>query len=223
MIAGFLAPGLGRLFYFQSIEKLGASITASIWSTFPLYTTVSAVFFLNEKLSSLNWLGLICMLIGVLFIERSSNPSKVKESWFSKKQLIIPIIGTLFMASSSVIRKFGLNLYHEPVLGTAIGYLSSLIIYLLYIGFNQSNETKTLIKNGVKKFWKAAVAVALTSVLIYYALSLEQVAIVTPVLQVNTLFTLLFAYFFLKKVERISLMTGISALTIFLGIILLGI
>ena len=221
-IAGMLAPGLGRLFYFTSIEKLGASITASVWATFPIYTTISAVLFLNETLSTLNWIGIICVIVGVLVIERSSKRPRTKSSWFSKKQFVIPIIGTLFMASASVIRKYGLNFYNEPILGTAIGYISSLTIYLLYIGVFQSKGIGAILKKDGKRFWKAAVAVAATSTLIYYALSLEQVAIVTPILQVNVLFTILFAYFFLKDVERISLMTGISALAIFFGILLLG-
>ena len=129
-VAGILAPGLGRLFYFAGIERLGASITASVWATFPLYTTLSAVFFLDETLSMVNWMGIVLIVGGVFILERNSKNQKAESLSFSKRQLIIPIIGTLFMASASVLRKYGLNFYNEPILGTAIGYGSSLIIYL---------------------------------------------------------------------------------------------
>lgn len=220
-IAGMLAPGLGRLFYFKGIETVGASVTLSIWATFPLYTTIAAVLMLNETLSFLNWIGVISIVLGALFIERSSRTPGKDGKRFPKKILIIPIIGTLFMASSSIIRKYGLNLYSEPILGTAIGYASSLLVCLLFIGFTKSNRTGLNLKREIMLFWKAGVAVAISSFLIYLAISLERVAIVTPLLQVCALFTILFAYLFLKDVERISVKLVLSTFIVIIGVLLI--
>ena len=92
----------------------------------------------------------------------------------------------------------------------------------MYLNFFQSKKIGEILRTDLRRFWKAAIAIAATSTLIYYALSFEQVAVVTPILQVNALFTLLFAYFFLKDVEKISVMIGISAVIIFIGIVLVG-
>jgi drug/metabolite transporter (DMT)-like permease len=54
----------------------------------------------------------------------------------------------------------------------------------------------------------------------FYALSYEAVAIVTPLLSIEPLFVVLFAYFYLREVERVSLKLATSIVLIVLGVAL---
>jgi len=110
-VAGVLAPGVARLFYFKGMETASISANASIFATYPLYTSVIAVLLLGETLTALNWLGLFCILSGVISVGRSLNGAKTNRKQTSKKGMIIPVLDSLAIASSQIVRKEGLNIY----------------------------------------------------------------------------------------------------------------
>ena len=73
IIAGILAPGMARLFYYKGMRIVGVSINSTIFATYPLYSSILAVLLLNESLALENWIGIICIMGGILFIERGSG------------------------------------------------------------------------------------------------------------------------------------------------------
>ena len=68
LVAGLLAPGIARLFYFKGMETAGISANASIFATSPIYTTITAIMLLGETLTAENWMGLACIITGVIFV-----------------------------------------------------------------------------------------------------------------------------------------------------------
>lgn len=223
IIAGLLAPGVARLFYFKGMETAGMSANASIFSTYPLYTSIAATLLLGEALTTENWIGLICIIVGVIFIGRNINNGGTQTTSTTKKGIIIAFIGSLAMAFSQILRKEGLNIYNEPLLGVAAGYTTSLIVYLLVIRLSRNNETPPFSLNDVRNFWKPGVGIAAGWLLAFVALSQEMVSIVAPILQTELLFILFFAYIFLRKQEKVSLKLAASAILIVAGVILVSI
>jgi uncharacterized membrane protein len=220
IIAGLLAPGVARLFYFKGMETAGMSANASIFSTYPLYTSIIATLLLGEMLSIENWTGLICIIVGVIFIGRNINNSDSKTTNATKKGIFIAFLGSLAMAFSQIVRKEGLNIYNEPLLGVAAGYTTSLIVYLLVIRFSRNTKTPRFSFNDVRNFWKPGVGIATGWLLAFVALSQEMVSIVAPILQTELLFILFFAYVFLRKQEKVSLKLAAGAILIVAGVIL---
>ena len=222
-LAGLLAPGVARLFYFKGMETAGISANASIFSAYPLYTSIIATLLLGEVLTTENWIGLICIIVGVIFIGRSINNGDAQTKNTTKRGLIVPILGSLAMAFSQIVRKEGLNIYNEPLLGVAAGYTTSLILYLLVLRFSRNTETPSFSLNDVRNFWKPGVGIATGWLLAFVALSQEMVSIVAPLLQTELLFILFFAYIFLRKQEKVSLKLAASAILIVVGVILVSI
>jgi len=222
-LAGLLAPGVARLFYFKGMETAGISANASIFSAYPLYTSIIATLLLGEMLTTENWIGLICIIVGVIFIGRSINNGDAQTKNTTKRGLIVPILGSLAMAFSQIVRKEGLNIYNEPLLGVAAGYTTSLILYLLVLRFSRNTETPSFSLNDVRNFWKPGVGIATGWLLAFVALSQEMVSIVAPLLQTELLFILFFAYIFLRKQEKVSLKLAASAILIVVGVILVSI
>jgi DME family drug/metabolite transporter len=223
VVAGLLAPGIARLFYFKGMETAGISANASIFATYPLYTSIIAILLLGEKLTTENWIGLTCIIVGVIFVGRNIANIDGSLRNGSKKGLIIPILGSLAFAFSQIVRKEGLNIYNQPLLGVAAGYTTALIVYILIIKLSKNTETRRFSRQDLSIFSKPGVGIAAGWLLSFLALSQEMVSIVAPVLQTELLFILLFTYIFLRKIEKYSLKLVASAILIIIGVILISI
>ena len=223
VFAGLLAPGIARLFYFKGMETAGISANASIFATYPLYTSITAILLLGETLTAENWIGLACIIAGVIFVGRTINNGDTQTKSTTKKGLIVPILGSLAIAFSQIVRKEGLNIYNQPLLGVAVGYSTSLIVYLLLLFFSDGARASRFSCKDLQMFWKPGVGIAAGWLLSFLALSQEMVSIVAPILQTELLFILFFAYIFLRKLEKFSFKLIASALLIVAGVILISI
>jgi DME family drug/metabolite transporter len=221
VVAGLLAPGIARLFYVKGVETVGISANASIFATYPIYTSIIAILLLGETLTIENWVGLACTIAGVIFVGRTLNNKSHKMT--TKKASVVPIVGSLALAFSQIIRKDGLNLYNEPLLGVALGYTTALIVYILVAMFSRNSNITAFSRQDLKLFWKPGVGIAAGWLLSFLALSKEMVSIVTTILQTELLFILLFSYLFLRQLEKLSLKLAASAALIVIGVILISI
>jgi drug/metabolite transporter (DMT)-like permease len=223
VIAGLLAPGVARLFYFKGMETAGMSANASIFSAYPLYTSIIATLLLGEMLTTENWIGLVCIIVGVIFIGRNINNGGAKNKNTTKKGILISILGSLAIAFSQIVRKEGLNIYNEPLIGVAAGYTMSLIVYLIVLMLSRNTQPPRFALNDIRNFWKPGVGIAAGWLLSFVALSQEMVSIVATILQTELLFIIFFAYIFLRKQEKVSLKLAASAILIVAGVILVSI
>ncbi|UCC57918.1 MAG: DMT family transporter [Candidatus Bathyarchaeum sp.] len=223
VLAGLFAPGIARLFYFKGMKTAGVSANSSIFATHPLFTSIIAILFLGEILSDENWIGIIFIVAGAIFIARNINNSSTQAKYTSKTGFIVPVFGSLALASSQIVRKEGLNIFNQPLLGATIGYSTSLIVYLIVIAFSKDSRTRNYSRKDIQMFWKPGIGIATGWLLSFLALSQEKVSIVVPILQIELLFIILFAFIFLRKLENFSVKLIASALLIIAGVILLSI
>jgi len=223
VLAGTLAPAIARLFYFKGMQTAGISTNATIFATYSLYTTFIAVLFLGETLSPENWAGMLCILFGVIFVGKNLNNGNPKIVNTSKKGLIVPIVGSLSIGVSQIVRKEALNLYSQPLLGVAVGYAMSLVVYLAILFFSKDQNRPNYTPDVMKKFWKPGVGIAAGWLFSFLALNQAMVSIVTPLLQTELLFILLLGYIFLRKIEKFTPKLVASALLVVAGVILISI
>ena len=217
-VGGIMTPGLVRLFYYSGLKKLGPSVNSSIFSVYPIYSSLLAVFFLSEFLTLENWIGVIAVAIGVIFVEmnsRENNGNKsVLRSWF------FPLLGGLTLGISAIIRKTALNLFNAPVFGIAVAYSFSFLPYILILAFHKPTRSSISLKRDMRLFWVAGVGQALAWIFSFYALSLETVSVVTPLLSIEPLFVGVFAYLYLREQEHLSLKLVGSIILTVLGVVL---
>jgi drug/metabolite transporter (DMT)-like permease len=223
VFAGLLAPGMARLFYFKGMETAGVSANSSIFATYPLFASIIAILLLGEVLSAENWIGLLCIVVGVIFIGRYINNDNTQTNGASRKGVVVSTLGAFALASGQIVRKEGINIYNQPLLGTAIGYSTSLMVYLVIMGLSGETRSRKYSRKDLQMFWKPGIGIAVGWLLSFFALSQEMVSIVVPILQVELLFILLFAYIFLRKLEKFSFKVVASAFLIITGVIVLSI
>jgi len=140
-----------------------------------------------------------------------------------RKGFALPLFASLTFSFSQIIRKHGLNIYNEPLLGAAIGYSSALLLYSLLLVFSNTARGSKFSGEDLRLFWIPGVGISFAWLLSFLALGQEMVSIVAPILQMEHLFILFFVYIFLRKIEHIFFKLIISALLVVMGVILVSI
>ncbi len=218
-LSGVLTPGIVRLLYYKGMEKLGAPVNSSLYATYPLYTALLAHLFLSEILMPGNWAGILLVFLSGILIEWSSRENHV-EGKHRRWNLLFPLVGGLTLGVGSIMRKFALDLFNAPVLGVAVAYTFSLVPFLMIFLASKPIRERVSLKKDLRLFWAAGIGQAVTWILSFYALSYSEVSIVTPLLSTEPVFIAIFAYFYLKKIERVSAKLLVSIILTVLGIVL---
>ena len=109
-LSGILTPGFVRLLYYQGMKKLGAPVNSSLFSIYPLYTSLLAVLFLSEILAPGNWAGILMVFLGGILVEWSSREATTQNK-HSRIDLIYPVLGGVALGVGSIFRKSALNLF----------------------------------------------------------------------------------------------------------------
>ena len=72
----------------------------------------------------------------------------------------------------------------------------------------------------MRLFWAAGIGQAITWMLGFYALSNAEVSVVIPILSTEPVFVAIFAYLYLKKIEKVSAKLVVSIILTVIGVIL---
>lgn len=219
LLAGFLQPGLTRLLYFKGMERVGASVNASIFASNPIFSSLIAAIILGERLTLGAWIGIVCVVCGAVIIQAAMHGDRVRLGG-NIRGLAYPFLASILVGFSYVIRKEGLNVCDTPIMGVAIGYTATFILYISILPLLRVKASAILGKQSFKLFWKSGVGLCIGHLLSFYALRYGSVSTVTPLIQMEPLFILLLIRYYLKGIEEIPFKLVIGAIVIILGAIL---
>lgn len=212
-LAGVCAPGLGRLFSFVALQKIGVSRAALIYATEPLLTVVAARFFLGEALTLQILLGTILIILGVMNLSREDRDQR---PW-RPRDLIFPALATVFYGASSVIRKAALDVLPDPLLGATV---NSLAASALLVGFTslRGGRGHFKMKKTAAYFYAASGIAAATAILFaYIALDHGEVVVVSPLMSTRPLFAILLSFLFLRDIEKLGWRVVAGGMLVVLG------
>ena len=221
-MGGILSPGLVRLLYYHGMSKLGAPVNSSIYCIYPLYSTLIALVWLDEVLTVWSAVGIACILLGIVAMELNNyhRNSRGRAEW---RNIVFPVLGGVTFGVSTVIRKVALDLWNVPVLGVAVGYTFALLPYAFLLLSAVPVRRQLRLRQDFRWFWIVGITQAITWILAFYALSFEEVSITIPLMSVEPLFVVAFAYLYLKRIENVThQLLGSVLLTVF-GVVLVTI
>lgn len=220
ILAGIFAPALVRWLYFVSLDRLGASISASISSTGPAFTAILAIIFLKEKLTVSISLGIVLIITGIIIMQRSLDTDgdfRVQR----KKDLIFPLLSAIFLGMALVLRKMGLNILDVPLFGVTVGFLTSLVFYsILFLMSKSMRNSVSMNRNDLLFLCAAGVSITIGWLTLFYALSLGDVIIVAPLANLQPVMVVGLSYLFLKDIEKITPKMIAGILLLFIGVLL---
>jgi len=199
IVAGAFAAILGRTLNYLSIDRLGVPISTSLTGTNPIFALIIAVLFLGEKISAIKALGTVLVVVGIALMSGSKA-----ERQLSIKDLGTPLASAFFYACSSVVRKIGLNILPEPVLGSVIGALTSLIAYPILLRLMGRMGELGLDRKSLPWLIGGGIATSTAWITMFNATQMGSVSITSAIIGANPLFSLILSALLLKDVEKIT-------------------
>ncbi|MEN8991680.1 EamA family transporter [Avibacterium paragallinarum] len=202
VIAGLsqiLATILMVLLFKQKNYAIGVGLAKSE----AIFAAIVGVIFLSEHLSLFGWIGVLVGGIAVFLLSKGSQRQKL-----SLPTLCIGVgSGLSFAITSLLVREASLELSDLPTLHRAAWVLLSVIgfqcvIMLLYLSLF-SRKTLIAMWDRVGLTFRVSVCSFLASLGWFTAMSMQTVAIVKTLGQIEILFSLLISvYFFKEKLAR---------------------
>jgi len=215
-ISGIFALGIGRLLYFLAVGRLGVAVSSAIIGSNPLISTFLAIFFLGEKVVLATFIGVVLVVSGVYLL------SGVGDESFRSSALVIPILSATSYALSNVIRKAGLNIQPDPILGAQVGAAAGTMGFFLYLAVTGKLSEIKANRRSLGYFSASGLLSSLGWIALMMAMQRGTVAVVTTIVFSYPLFSLLLSWLFLRGQEDLSRNVVIGCVVIVVGVILVS-
>ena len=203
-LSGIIGIGISDTLFFASLNRIGANLTAILLCSYSPSVIILATFFLGERMSLLQLLGVALIISAVFMISRENEKSLV-----SRKNLMVGIVlgltAMFTMAGSIIIMKPVLD--ESPVVwATMIRTIGALLAISLVIGAHPQRTT-LLGEAKLPLNWKAMIPASIIgSYLAFMAwmggMKYAQVSVAAALNQMSTVFIFILGVIFLK--ERVT-------------------
>ena len=218
VLVGIFVPGVARFFMFKGMERLGASITSCLTNSTPLFATLFAMSFLQERPTVTNLLGTLSIVAGIIALSWKG----ATKTWRSR-DLLFPLTAAFLFAARDNMVRFGLLKIHSPLVGATIAATTSFAtMSLLYLFFEEKKPLQYSARKGFMLFAIAGFMNFLSYAFAYTALSMERVSLVSPLINGSSLFILPLSALFLKDVEKITPRKVVATALVIIGVFLIS-
>lgn len=214
---GLFVPGLTRMLNFRGIRTLGSSVTSTVINSTPVFAGLLAVIFLGERPGLLILSGIGSIVGGLTAISWGGG----RGSW-SRLELLYPLLAALLFAGKDVLARWGTGITGQPILAVAIASLTGTVEVYWILNWIQRDRFR--LPPPRVCFW-FAISGLFTSgsfVFQYVALFLENVSIVSPIVNTYSVFVLVLAPLLARGIERVTLRKAIGALLVAVGVVLIS-
>jgi len=214
----------GIRFYYLAIKKGEVSRVVSFLSLIPVFVLIFAFIFLNERLTLLNYFGIILIVFGSFFISLKKDHLKYKFS----AAFFVAIISALFFAFRDLFVKYATLQISIWSLLFWIGWGSGLTSLFLFIKYRPHIRKKA--RKGIKHLILGRSISSISLLIFLIAISMSFVSLVSALAKIQILFTFVAAsaltYFhphFIKEkiTPQIILQKSIAIITIVFGAFLI--
>ncbi|MGH2473202.1 MAG: DMT family transporter [Candidatus Limnocylindria bacterium] len=230
-LAGLFGAGIGRRWLYTAIDKIGAAPATALKNTAPLFTTALAIPLLGEHVGLVQWAAVLSIIGGITLVSWRGGQGA--------KQLVnIGVIAALGSALSYGIRplilKFGLIEANLPMTAVLVGAVSALAYAVVMSRpwrTRATPEGSGAIASGLAMatkrpaaFWffvGAGIAQSIGFLALTLGLATDDVSLVYPVTSTAPLFTLVFAWLFLRGTEAVTWRLALGVVAVTAGVIVL--
>ena len=214
LVAGLVAPGLARLMFFVGIDRIGIARAFSLMATAPLFAVVIAIIFLGERPTPLLLVGALAIATGSMLLARRSR----HEAPWRRRDMIFPALGALGFALRDNLSRWGLRDYGDSLAAAAAATLTSLLV--MWICAAAWRAELRLPRLGVTFFALSGLCEGTAYLLMWRALSIGDVSVVSPLVNAHSIVAIALAAVFLRDLERVTWRIVLATTLIILGVAL---
>lgn len=134
LISGVVGFVFGDIFLFKSYTIIGSRFAMLVMTLAPPITALCGWVILGEKLSLLNYLGMLLTIAGIalaIFARDAENKKKIKLK-LSAKGLLFAFLGAVGQALGLVLSKLGMKDY-DPFAATQIRLIAGMFGFMLIV------------------------------------------------------------------------------------------
>ena len=216
-LSGAFALGIARLLYFIAMEQIGVAVSSAIIGSNPLVSTVLAIVFLAEAVDAATIIGAV-LVVGGVFLLSGAGESSVKA-----RSLFIPFLSAFAYSLANVIRKAGLNVQSEPLMGAVAGAVAGVLCFSIYLAVaGKLGEIKAT-KRSLGYFTACGLVSAVGWFALMMAMQTGTVAVVTTIVFSYPLFSLVLSWLFLKGEEKITRRIVAGCVVIVAGVVIVSV
>ncbi len=222
MLASGVLDTVAFISSFYAVKLSAISLISPISSFNPVFTTIIALFFLNEALSPLKLLGIVVIVLGSYLL----NITNVKEGLlspfkklFSDRGVQLFLLANFLWGVTPAIQKKAI-FATSPVVPMFPAFFGTILVVLFILPFSiKRGGIKEVTKSNFKWFLFLGPFAALSQLASFTAYSMVSVGIATSVFKLSVLFTILWGWLFFGEKRIKERLLGASVMI--LGTILL--
>jgi drug/metabolite transporter (DMT)-like permease len=227
ILEGALGPLLATYFIIVSIAQVGASHSSVLrGGSNPLFATLLAVIFLNERPGLLGIIAVFIIVGGIFVVGYRGHTGTI--ALLEKTKIaggIFALLGGLIFALSHVARGAALNYGATPNTGFFIGLLTAAITLLIIcriqsgtFSFYKNINRKSLFYYGI-----SGLGVLIGSYALLTAFTLIPVWQAVAIRNTQPVLAIFFSWILLKEAENITLRLVLGAALVTIGVVILNI
>lgn len=219
--AGMVGASFGKIFYYQGIDKVGASKSTSVKNSSPLLTALLSVVILGEELSLAIGVGVTLIVGGIVVLTRVESRGEKRPS--PVRYFFYPLMAAFCFGINPVFKKIGVDASGMPALGALITQTTALAV-ILSAGrsLNIKPKWERVPTKSLIYFSLAGVIEALGSLFTYFALLHAPAILVSPIWRISPLITFLLVRLTLQGIEVVTPRDGVAAAFIVGGVFVLS-
>jgi drug/metabolite transporter (DMT)-like permease len=221
--AGVLTAYVGRVFFYASVQHLGAMRSSTMKRLNPFFAVMLGVLVLGETLTGGMIVGLLLIAASFAALVVAGPAPGASRETLGRRILNVGYVygpvSALGYASGYLLRKMGLAEAHDALLGAMVGCLVGALLFLATAAFNQDYRRAVRATFARPNRWLigAGVMSSFGQILYFAALNVSPMSRVALISSLEIFVTLLLGFAFLRKSETLTPALVLAAVLGFAG------
>jgi drug/metabolite transporter (DMT)-like permease len=223
--AGVFTAFIGRVFFYASVQHLGAMRSSAMKRLNPFFAVVLGVLVLGESLTGGMAMGLVFIAasFAVLVLGGWKDKRSAAGETLGRRLLNIGYVygpvSALGYSTGYLLRKMGLAEAHDALLGAMAGCVVGALLFLVTAAFNKDYARAVRSTFAYPNYWLvgAGVMSSFGQILYFAALSESPMSRVALISSIEVFVTLFLGAAFLRKRESLTPALVLAAVLGFAG------
>ncbi len=214
--SGCVHPLVSMAMSFEATRRVGATVSSTIGSTSPWFSSVAAVLLLGERVTWPIVAGTLATVGGAMVLTSRGRAPR----GYSLGALVFAFAAALVRGTNSLTGKFGLLILPVPFMAGWVSFMVSCTGSILVYRLRKGKLPLDLPKGGRKWFCMTGCCISVAIFCMYYALSHGSVVVIGPIVAAYPLVTLILTL--LLHQEILSGRVILGTLIVVAGVVLIS-